>query len=252
MVHRRRVAAVVLATAVLGWLAACSTPNNTTNPPGATPNGTFGGGASPTTAAPPPVTYPATAEPYSLAAVNAWAGGDTTRLGQLTDPSATIFATLSAGDYNKVFAVYRCEGAAGSSYCTLYNLVGDTLILQLRNEYLGHAHAVIGGTWHPITFPTDLQAYAQEAIDAWQGHNTAAVALLTQKPGDTAFNVVPAALRTATWTYSHSEGAAGHLYYIWTDSAGDSIPIGFINPGIVSPPANRHHLIEAVVFSPHP
>ena len=81
-------------------------------------------------------------------------------------------------------------------------------------QRLGH-HAVVGGDWHPITFPVDYRAYAQEALDDWQKHNTASVALLTGKSGEAAFSGVPAARRSDTWTFDHSEGAMGHDYYAW-------------------------------------
>jgi hypothetical protein len=201
-----------------------------------------------TTAAAPPVTYPGSASAYATAAVAAWSGGNTTRLGQLNDPGDTVFDTLNHGDYNKHFTVYQCSTADPSSVCVLYNDVGDELDLHVRNVLIGHAHAVVDGEWNPIAFPTDLQAYAQEALDDWGKHNTAAVALLTGKPGDTAFNAVPASHRGDTWTFQSSQGAAGHIAYVWQNPTHESIVFQFAAPGSVTPPANRHGLIESVSF----
>lgn len=218
--------------------------------PGGGDTGGGGGGGSST----PAVTYPTDADAYSRKAITAWRDHDTATLNALNAPSDTVFATLNAGNYNTQFTtLYTCEGAAGSSYCTYYNAVGDTLRLQLRNDLLGKAHAIIGGTLIPITFPTDYQAYAQEALDDWRAHNSAAVALLTGKSGDTAFASVPASARSAntTWTFSHQEGAAGHQIFVWLDQANNELAFDFINPTIQSPPANHHGLILAVYYSPH-
>jgi hypothetical protein len=159
---------------------------------------------------------------------------------------------MSGGNYNQNFAtLYMCDGAAGSTYCTFYNTVGDAVRLRLRNDLVGKPHAIIAGVFTPITFPLDYQQYAQEAITAWVGRNSAAVSLLTGKPGDSAFATVPASVRNEDWTFNHTEGASGHEYYIWRNSHGDELAIGFTNPGLASPPANRHGLIYQVVYSPH-
>jgi hypothetical protein len=134
----------------------------------------------------------------------------------------------------------------------LYNAVGDELDLRVLNSLLGQAHAVQDGQWHPITFPTDNRAYAEEAVHAWTGRNDAAVALLTGKPGATAFSAVPAAKRDDVWTFNHDEGGMGHLYYVFTNAAGDSIIVSMANEGFASVPPNRHGLIEGVVYQAHP
>jgi hypothetical protein len=260
-VIRRTAGMAIVAAAALAFLFGCATPSgngdNNRQPPAGTgtagngvPSGTQVGGPAPTTA--PPVSYPNTANAYASAATTAWSTGDTTRLGQLTDPAATIWTTLNGGDYNKAFGLYQCTGAAGSSICALYNAVGDELDLQIRNDRIGSAQAVIGGQWHPITFPTDYKAYAQEAIDDWGKHNDAAVKLLVSTSNSTAFNVVPSSHRGDQWTFDHQEGAAGHMDFLFRNAAGDTIVIDFLNPGIQPPPANRHHLIETVYWEPHP
>ena len=242
MVKVHRFAVLAAATITLGSLVGCGPASN----PTPTNNGQG------TSSGPPAISFPGEAGAYATAAVGAWSQGNTGMLSQLDDPADHIFSTLDAGNYNKVFALYQCNGAAGSSICVLYNEVGDELDLRLRNDLLGHPHAVVDGQWHPITFPEDLKAYAQEALNAWLGHNTAAVSLLTGKPGETAFGEVPPARRADTWMYVHQEGGAGHIFHLFKNSAGDTIVFSFANPTIVSPPPNRHGLIEVIYYTAHP
>lgn len=221
-----------------------ATPSATRSVPPTTPSTT-----GPTTAA-AVVTYPNSASAYANAVVTAWGTGDTVRLGQLNDPGDTVFDTLNAGNYNKQFSLYQCSNADPSSVCVLFNKFGDELDLHVRNVLVGHAHAVVDGEWNPITFPTDLQAYGKEALDDWGKHNTAAVALLTNQPNDSAFSSVPDSHRSDQWAFNGSQGATGHLIYEWKGATGGIISIEFNNPGFVSPPANRHNLIQSVVFQP--
>jgi len=260
MVKLRLLVPLALAGISLGALVGCGsgtpTPSPTTGDPGSgsgTGSGTVGGAPSVdgTAPAPAPASYPGDAGAYASAAVTAWSGGDTARLGQLDDAGNTIFSTLDGGDYNKAFTLYRCTGAAGSSICVLYNQVGDELDLRVLNSLVGQGHAVMDGQWHPITFPTDMKAYALEAINAWTGHNDAAVALLTGKPGVTAFDPVPAARRDDTFTFDHTEGGMGHLYYAFHNPAGDSIIVSFANEGFATVPPNRHGLIEVIYYEAH-
>ena len=250
---RRSITVALGAGLVTVLLTACGpvagTPGASSSSAAAVTAGPSGG---PTSAGPAAPTYPNSADAYAKAAVVAWQTGDTTRLGQLDDPGDTVFGTLNGGNYNKAFALYRCDGAAGSSICTFYNSVGDDLDLRLRNDLVGQPHAVVDGHFNPITFPTDYQAYAQEALNDWIGHNTAAVALLTGKPSDTAFSHIPASARDTSWTFQSEQGAAGHEYFVFTDPQNNSIAIGFVNPTIQSPPANHHGLIEDVEYSVHP
>lgn len=244
------VAGAVMLLAACGGSGGAATP---TTPPsvGVSPSGATESVGTPA-GSDTSVTFPDQATRYAEAAVHYWSVGDTARLGQLNDPGDPLFTTLNSGNYNKNFTLYQCTGAAGSSICAFYNEVGDEADLRLRNELLGHPHAVVDGQFHPITFPTDTKAYAQEAVTAWANQNTAAVALLTGKPGESAFSGVPASHRGDAWTFQSAEGAAGHTYYVFRNPAGDTLAIGFVNPGIVTPPPNRHGMIDNVVFQPHP
>jgi hypothetical protein len=197
-----------------------------------------------------PTSFPASADEYARQALTAWTTGNTDRLDQLRDPGATIFATLSTGNYDKHFTLHQCQGAAGSSSCAFFNNAGDELQLQLSNQLLGRAHAVIGGQFHPITFPTDAKAYAQETLDAWLAHNDARVGLLCGADAAAHLNAIAGSHRGETWTYDHAEGAAGSSYLTWKNAAGDAIVFRFRDPGIPPTPGPQHRVAD-VIFQPH-
>ena len=85
---------------------------------------------------------PRAAQDYGTAFVTAWVGGDRARATQLGTESAVKAAFASRVEAMPRFV--RCEGAAGSSYCTW---AGDEYTMQLRvhNEpaSLGEPHAVV-------------------------------------------------------------------------------------------------------------
>jgi hypothetical protein len=252
---------VVAGTSVLAGCTGSGGPGGGGTPGGAStsaPTGTLSPGGTPApgptsttgdTGTPPP---PGSAQAYAQAAMDAWRTGDHTRLAQLDGATDTVFVELDGGDFERHFTVYQCSGAAGSSICAGYNRVGDELDLRLRNDLIGTPHAIIDGHLLPITFPADQKVYAQEALDAWLKHNSAAVSLLTGKPGDSAFTAVPDARRGDPWTYDHTESGSGHQFYLWTNPAGDTIIISMAIPGFITPPPNRHGLIEAISYHPHP
>jgi hypothetical protein len=100
-----------------------------------------------------------------------------------------------------------------------------------------------------IEFPEDLRVYAEKTLENWQRENTGAVALLTAQPGDDAFGTVPADRRNDTWNYNRQDAAAGKIYHIWRNAAGDEMAFEFNNPAVVPRPANGHHLVLRVVFT---
>lgn len=205
--------------------------------------------ANPSGAGTSSVGYPSTAGPYAQAALTAWAGGDTNRVDQLRDAGANIFATLSAGNYDKQFALRSCQVAGGSSYCIFYNDAGDELTLRVSNERLGQPHAIMDGSFQPITFPTDMQAYAQECLDAWKAGNFARISLLTTTDARNHLNAINPAFRSTSWTFVDSQGAAGSSYLAWRDPAGDRIVFRFYNPG-VDPNEGPQHRIVDVLWNP--
>jgi hypothetical protein len=254
---------VVLAAALT--VAACTTPaqggaGSAPSPTGGTSGsgssatqGGTGGGATPAgrAATAAPAGYPSDAQSYAQAALTAWAGGDQTRLDQLRDPGNTVFQTISSPAYDHNFHLYQCQGAAGSSYCMVFNNVGDELTLRLSNQLLGQPHAVVGGDFKPITFPADMQAYAQEALDAWLAHDTARVGLLLTPDAVTSLNAISAAHQADGWTFGDSQGAAGSSYLSWKNPAGDRIAFRFHNAGVVPSESPQHRIFE-VLWMPHP
>jgi hypothetical protein len=246
-------------------VAACTSPapdpapggsGSTTPPSGgtgtATPDGTGGGGGAPAQrdASSTPAAFPSDAPSYAQAALTAWAGGDQTRLDQLRDAGNNVFVTISSSAYNHNFHLYQCQGAAGSSYCVVFNSVGDELTLRVSNQLLGHAHALVSGEFKAITFPADMQAYAQEALDGWIAHNTARVGLLLTPDAVTSLNAVDPAHQADGWTFMDSQGAAGSSYLSWKNPAGDRIAFRFHNAGVVPSESPQHRIFE-VLWMPH-
>lgn len=256
---RTRAAFVLLAAATALAVAGCTNSSGRSGGPtastSATPGGTGGGGASATPTSGPaatvPAGYPSNAQDYAQAALTAWAAGDQARLDQLRDGANQVFQTISSPSYDHHFHLDHCEGAAGSSYCRVFNNVGDELDLQLSNQLLGAPHAVVGGNFHPITFPGDMREYAQEALDAWLAHNTARIGLLLTPDALTHLNAIPASHQADGWTFGDSQGAAGSSYLSWANPAGDRIAFRFYNPGVV-PSESPQHRIHDVLFMPHP
>jgi hypothetical protein len=264
--NRTRAGILVLAAAAALATTACTSPaprgGGSTPSPGASggaggsgssqaPGGTGGGATLGPAAAPAPAGYPSDAQSYAQAALTAWAGGDQTRLDQLRDPGNNVFQTISSPTYDHHFHLYQCQGAMGSSYCAVYNNVGDELTLRLSNQLLGHPHALVGGDFKPITFPADMQAYAQEALDAWLAHDTARVGLLLTPDAVTSLNAIDAAHQADGWTFGDSQGAAGSSYLAWKNPAGDRIAFRFHNPGVVPSESPQHRIFE-VLWMPHP
>lgn len=257
------VAATSALTACAGGSPASPTPPATTtttlaasapvSPPVSTAVHTVGADHTPAATAPTPgtVDYPTNARAYSIAAVSAWVAGDHTRLGQLTTGAGThIFETLSTGDPDRHFDFANCQGAAGSSYCVFYNGTGDMLRLRLSRPQLGRPHAIAGGRFEPTTFPDDNQEYAQEALDAWRADNTARLGLLTTTDAYQHILATPVGQTHMSWTFDHSEGAAGSFYLTWTNEAGDSLVFRFVNPD-VDPSGGPQHRIVDILFLPH-
>jgi hypothetical protein len=258
---RIRAAIVLLAAtaalAVAGCTNSSSQGGGTTPSASATPGGTGGGGggASPNSTGGPasqvPGGYPSNAQDYAQAALTAWSAGDQARLDQLRDAANQVFQTISSPAYDHHFQLNSCDGAAGSTYCRVFNNVGDELDLRVSNQLLGGPHAVISGEFHPITFPGDMREYAQEALDAWIAHNTTRIGLLLTPDAVTHLNAIPASHQADGWTFSDSQGAAGSSYLSWANPAGDHIAFRFYNPGVV-PSESPQHRIHDVLFMPHP
>jgi len=214
-------------------------------PPPAAP----GGGGSGPAGAPPAPSYPSDAGVYSRAAVTAWLAGDNARLDQLRDPANMLFHSIGLGDYDRHYTFQWCQGAAGSSYCMFYNAVGDELRLHLLNPRLGGPHAIIDGEFHPLTFPPDMQAYAQECLDGWKAGNTTRVGYLTTADALAHLNAIATGHRSDDWTFQDAQGAAGSSYLTWRNGSGDRIVFRFHNPGVVPGEGPQHRIVD-VLWNP--
>jgi hypothetical protein len=248
VVRRTTLISLIVLAGALG-ATACAAGGTQGNPPPASTSsgvGSLGTGPSssasgtgpgaPTTAA--AVVYPSDAKTYAIEAVNAWVTGDTARLDQLEVSGGTIHTLAACGGcYNLQWSFVGtiCQGAAGSSYCLFYNHVGDSLRVHISNPALGGPQAVVlGSIWDPLTFPADDQAYAAEALAAWQGGNDARLSHLTTgwtTAKITALGADPA----GSWQYHLSQGAAGSFYVQFSDGSGHDLAFRFVNWAIVSP-----------------
>ncbi|HEX6873993.1 MAG TPA: hypothetical protein VF163_23070, partial [Micromonosporaceae bacterium] len=120
----------------------------------------------------PAPTFPATARAYAEATVAAWASDNLNRLSELTTPGVHEQFIEIPGNLDTDWIYYRCDGAAGSTYCTLRNGDGDSVTLRVSNQYLGKAHAVAGLTADLTTYPSNGEAYASAFVRAWAAGNT--------------------------------------------------------------------------------
>jgi hypothetical protein len=125
-------------------------------------------------------TYPATAQAYAEAVLEAWAGTDPNWLDALTTVAVSFeIFDLNASPYDE-WAFLRCDGAAGSSYCSFVNADdGDVLIVQISNGLVGGPHAAVGVQLDKTVYPGDAVLYVKEFVQAWQFGNTVRMLLLS-------------------------------------------------------------------------
>jgi hypothetical protein len=224
--------------------------SSTTAPPLAA-GGSPGPSRTPAGASAP--TYPTDAAAYTKAAVAAWAGTDVSTLDMYEAPGGELHILLGCnGCYNKAFTLAGCSGAAGSTYCLFFNAVGDELRLRVSNPLLGYPRAMgTGSTFDPIEFPSDDNAYAQEALDAWQAGNEARLGLLTAQPFTVAEVTALGGDPSSSWTANGADGAAGTIYYRFMDTAGHQLAFGFLNgPPAPTTGAASQHRITTIVYMP--
>jgi hypothetical protein len=213
----RKVTLAAVAAVCALFLTACggNTPTSGTPTGSAAPTGNGAAGAVPTSA-PPTMSFPTTPEQYSKNAIDAWAANDVATLDEYEVPDGTLHTMLSCnGCYETHFALAPgfCQGAAGSSYCMYFNLAGDKLLLHLSNQLLGQARAIEnGGTFEPITFPASDEAYAAEALQAWNDGNDNRLKLLTQAQWTSAQIDALGLTRGSGWTFQVCQGAMGSTY----------------------------------------
>jgi len=177
---------VLLALAVALPTAACGPALDTRTPPGPAESGEATDGAAALGAAPEPTagapvpgptdlspTYPDTAEAYAKAVVNAWTQDQPSTLGSLTTPAVNDEILDLLPSANDEWAFFRCDGTAGSSYCSFTNADADVLTLRITHSLLAHAHAATDVSLDRTEYPKDGVAYVKEFVAAWQFGNTA-------------------------------------------------------------------------------
>ena len=94
----------------------------------------------------------------------AWAASNLTRLAQLTTPQVDEQFLEIPGKLKTDWIYVRCDGAAGSNYCTLRNSDGDQVLLRVLSQYLGAAHAVVQLTASLTVYPANGEQYAREFV----------------------------------------------------------------------------------------
>lgn len=134
------------------------------------PGGNPGGNPGPTDIAP---IYPQTAEAYSKAVVNAWTQDQASTLATLTADGVKDEIVDLLASVNDQWTYLRCDGTAGSSYCSFTNADGDVFIVRISHSLLGKAHAAIEASLDETEYPMDGVAYVKEFVSAWQFGNTA-------------------------------------------------------------------------------
>jgi hypothetical protein len=181
---------------------------------------TSGEGGSPTAQPPPPppasppaATYPTTARAYAEATVAAWSAGDLSRLSALTTPEVDEQFIEIPGKLAPDWIHYRCDGVAGSNYCTLRNGVGDSVTLRVTNQYLGKPHAVVALTASLTTYPANGEMYAREFVRAWATGNTPRMRALARPAVVVAVNNAYQDRPQGTWALgvNGEHGGAGLL-----------------------------------------
>lgn len=182
--------AVTIACLTLGTaLAAACGPNQTAGPEPTSTVEADGEGAFGTStteaSAPDPgptdisPTYPDDAEAYAEEVMEAWGGGSASWLEALTAEAAYYgIADLNASPYDP-WQLLRCDGAAGSSYCSFTNPDGDLITLRISHQLLGDAHAATEVTLEKTVYPNDSVLYVKEFVEAWQFGNTARMVKLS-------------------------------------------------------------------------
>lgn len=229
MTHRsvaRRAAAGVFFALVASLAAACG-PETTPGTDPVSPTSAEGAGSFGTATPTVPVvvdptenspTYPDTAQAYAQAVVDAWAGDSPSWLQALTSTGVSheIF-DLDASPFDD-WGFLRCDGAAGSAYCSFVNAEdGDVLTLRISNGLLGQAHAAEDVILDKTVYPNDGTEYVKEFVQAWTFGNTVRMLLLSS---DDVVDEVPDPPK-ATVSYPEPTCCGGGLLQVkvkWSNS----------------------------------
>jgi hypothetical protein len=179
MTMSRRGAAIAL-LALAGLLGAACSPTTTAADPAPEGTGTVAGGeagVAPTPEAelpeaPAEPDYPDTAEEYAKAVMAALDADEWDRFGDLTTPETFDQLVELPASVDDDWSFHRCDGAAGSSYCSFINDDGDALAIRISHALLGEPHAATDVVLDSTEYPHDGITYVKEFISAWQFGNT--------------------------------------------------------------------------------
>jgi len=179
----RRVGVLVALLAVFTAACAPGGADPAANPPATSTTdgvGELGTGepASPPPPPPPAPTdvspdYPDSAQAYAEETLGAWSHDDANWLEALTAPATYDEILDLLEPVNEQWTFDRCEGAAGSSYCSFINADGDIFTLRIVNAMVGQAHAATDALIDETTYPGNALAYVKEFMAAWQYGNGA-------------------------------------------------------------------------------
>jgi hypothetical protein len=215
------VAVPLLVLAMLG--TACAT-----NGPGPDPSATTTGAGElglppeptdpPTDLGPTDIspTYPDDVEAYAKETLDAWAGDDASWLGALTSAATYDDVIDLLASVNDEWDFHRCDGTAGSSYCSFINDNGDVFSLRISHALLGQAHAAIDALLDETVYPDDGVAYVKEFVAAWQfGNEVRMLRLSTPEVVDDAGSHAP-----VNPTYATPQCCGGGLLQVKANWAG--------------------------------
>jgi len=195
----RRAMTVALLSLATALGAACGPEQSASPEPGAGPDQSAGPsetvdgvgalGGEPTTTGQPPAppppgptdispTYPSTVEAYSEEVLDAWAGDQPSWLQALTTEAVYYGIIDLNATANDQWTLHRCDGTAGSSYCSFINPDGDVLTLRISHQLLSQAHAATDVTLDKTTYPGDGVLYVKAFVKAWQFGNTPRMLML--------------------------------------------------------------------------
>jgi hypothetical protein len=124
--------------------------------------------------------FPATPKAYATAVINAWTQDHINTLGSLTTPEVQEQILEIPQPLDDAWSYLRCDGTAGSSYCTFANADGDEFTLRISHLLLGKPHAAIEVMLDLTEYPNDGLAYVKEFVAAWQIGNTARMLKLSK------------------------------------------------------------------------
>jgi hypothetical protein len=131
------------------------------------------------------------------------------------DATPTVINTLTGHPYSSASLWFfnRCDGAAGSTFCTWINRTESQLILRVNNQN----QVVIGAQF--VVFPNTTSGQffhswrVQNRTAAGQFGSAAAVSSLFSHPYHP----------TAHWTPDGCQGAAGSVFCTWSADNGNQI-----------------------------